>query len=234
MKVAVLSDIHGNVDALKAVLEMAKTHQVDKILVLGDFVGYYYHPDKVLSELKSWDCEMIQGNHEEILKSLYTKDVSESEIIKKYGSGHKIALEKLKESELKMLFELPYFKSVQLETFKVMMCHGSNFDKDYYLYPNETNEILNRCSSNEHQFIFVGHSHYPFVRTFEGSTLVNVGSVGQSRMAGGVANWIILHTENHSIQFMNSRYDISNICKEVKEKDPSNEYLWKILERNNG
>lgn len=234
MKVAILSDIHGNIDALNAVLNMAKEHQVDQLLILGDFVGYYYYPNLVLDALSTWNCQMIKGNHEEILEQLDLNQVDTEIIQKKYGIGHKVALDKLTLSQKKFLFALPNSKSIIIEGLRILMCHGSNFDKDYYLYPNEESSTLDKCVSKDYDFIFVGHSHYPFVRSKEGTTLVNSGSVGQSRLVGGIANWVILHTNNQSVQFMNTQYNSSAMISEIKKVDPNNEYLWKILERSNG
>ena len=69
MKIAVLSDIHGNHLALREVLDDASRLDVGELFVLGDSVGYYYHPDKVLEQLTAWQMEMIQGNHEPMLQT---------------------------------------------------------------------------------------------------------------------------------------------------------------------
>ena len=53
MKIGIISDIHGNYDALFSVLEKAKKESVDHLLILGDIVGYYYHPEKILNLLAS-------------------------------------------------------------------------------------------------------------------------------------------------------------------------------------
>ena len=70
MKVAVLSDIHGNYDAFKEVLKKAEQEGVKHLLILGDIVGYYYSPQKILKSLSDWSFDMIKGNHEDILGSL--------------------------------------------------------------------------------------------------------------------------------------------------------------------
>jgi predicted phosphodiesterase len=64
MKIGVISDIHGNYDALVQVLKKAKIEGVAHLLLLGDIVGYYYHPDKILNALSEWSFDMIKGNHE--------------------------------------------------------------------------------------------------------------------------------------------------------------------------
>ena len=80
MKVAVISDIHGNFDALVAVLEKAENENVTHLLNLGDVVGYYYYPDKIMDLLSQWSFDIIKGNHEKILEDLIA-DSSLSETI---------------------------------------------------------------------------------------------------------------------------------------------------------
>ena len=70
MKIGVISDIHGNSDALAEVLKKAKEENVEHLLVLGDLVGYYYHPDKIMKLLSEWSFDIIKGNHEKILEDL--------------------------------------------------------------------------------------------------------------------------------------------------------------------
>ena len=62
-------------------------------MILGDIVGYYYHPDKILELLSEWSCDMIKGNHEQILEDLIVRSMLDESIRLKYGSGHKEAIE---------------------------------------------------------------------------------------------------------------------------------------------
>ena len=75
MKIAVLSDIHGNNFALDDVLKECKLENVEKLLILGDIVGYYYHPELVLKMLSEWEYEIIKGNHEVILQELHEREL---------------------------------------------------------------------------------------------------------------------------------------------------------------
>ena len=67
MKIAILSDIHGNIFALDAVLEKVLQAEVDRIIFLGDFTGYYYHSREVFDRLNELSATMILGNHEHII-----------------------------------------------------------------------------------------------------------------------------------------------------------------------
>jgi putative phosphoesterase len=232
MKIAVISDIHGNYDALAAVLNKAKKENVVHLLVLGDIVGYYYHPDKILNLLSHWSFDVIKGNHEKILEDLIS-DSSLSESIRlKYGSGHQQAIEKLTKEQLGFLRKLPETKSVKLSEISLLMCHGSPWSNNFYIYPDCDKEVILKCNSTIHDFVLIGHSHYAFAIKNDSSILINPGSVGQSRQEGGKAFWSIINTENGCFQMLSTDYNTEKLLKEVAEKDPEIEYLSKVLKRN--
>jgi putative phosphoesterase len=231
MKIAVISDIHGNYDALVAVLEKANKENVEHLLVLGDIVGYYYHPDKIFKLLSEWSFDIIKGNHEKILESLIETPSLEESIRLKYGSGHQEAINKLTKKQLEFLKDLPETKSVQFNEVSLLMSHGSPWSNDYYIYPDCENETIVKCDSKEHDFVLIGHSHYAFAIKNTNSILINPGSVGQSRQTGGKASWCIINTVNKCFQLMSTDYNIENLVNEISKKDSEIKYLTKILKR---
>lgn len=232
MKIAVISDIHGNYDALVEVLNKAKKEGVEHLLVLGDIVGYYYHPDKILNALAEWSFDIIKGNHEKILKDLIVDPSLYESIRLKYGNGHQEAINKLTKEQLEFLKDLPETKSVQFDDTSLLMCHGSPWSNDYYIYPDCENEVILKCDSSAHDFVLIGHSHYAFAIKNAKSILINPGSVGQSRQIGGKASWCIINTVNRCFQMLSTDYNTEKLISEVKEKDPEIKYLTKILKRN--
>lgn len=231
MKIAVISDIHGNYDALEVVLKKARAEGVKHLLVLGDIVGYYYHPDKILSALFEWSYDLIKGNHEYMLEDLM-KDASIGESIRlKYGSGHQEAIDKLSKEQLQFLKTLPDTKTVKLDDATILMCHGSPWSNDFYIYPDADNETLLKCDSSIHDFVLIGHSHYQFAVRNKSSMLVNPGSVGQSRQHGGLADWCIINTENKCFQMLSTPYSTEKLITEIATKDKDIDYLNKILKR---
>ncbi len=231
MIIAVISDIHGNHYALNQVLILAKKYGVEKLLVLGDIVGYYYYPDKVIALLREWPIEIIKGNHENTLQDLYECKVDNEEIKRKYGSGHELALTKLSDTELNWLFHLPEQLSVHCDGVSFQLNHGSPMQPNIYLYPDTGIEILEQCNSNIHDFVLIGHSHYSFSYRCKHSTLINSGSVGQSRQKGGIANWLLINTENKCYQVMATPYDVSSLVDDVRLIDPDFEYGYSVLIR---
>lgn len=231
MKIGIISDIHGNQYALKEVLNDFKKKGIEKILVLGDIVGYYYHPEIILDLLSSWDYEIIKGNHEELLEKLYNNKIESSLLITKYGRGHEAALKKLNEETLEWLFTLPEHKTVEIEGVRFQLNHGSPSRIDEYIYPDAPIEKLEECNSIRHDFVLIGHSHYSFSYQCKNSVLINCGSVGQSRQKGGVAYWASVNTDDKTYALNTTSYDVSNLLLEVKKNDPEAEYMYNILQR---
>lgn len=231
MKIAVISDIHGNYDALVEVLKKAKKEKVEHLLVLGDIVGYYYHPDKILHLLSEWNFDIIKGNHENILEDLIADQKLGESIRLKYGSGHQEAINKLTNQQLNFLSGLPETKSLQINEMSILMCHGSPWSNDFYIYPDCENETLLKCDSKEHDFVLIGHSHYAFIVKNANSILINPGSVGQSRQTGGMASWAIINTINGCFQLLTTDYNVEKLLNEVEEKDADIKYLAEILKR---
>ncbi len=232
MKVAVISDIHGNHYALAEALKVARKERAEKVLVLGDICGYYYHPDKVLQLIKEWDYLMIRGNHERLLLELKNGKVNEIDIRNKYGSGHRLAIEKLSPEEMDEICNAPDQLLVTIQNTSILMCHGSPIDKDQYLYPDSDRITLEGCDVEGVNLVLVGHSHYPFSFRNKFSTLINVGSIGQSRGIGGIASWVMINSTNGAFEIKATPYPIEKLEQEIDLIDPDVRYLKEILKRN--
>jgi len=232
MKIAVLADIHGNHYGLFQVLQEARKEQVEKLFILGDIIGYYYHPDKVLGLLSEWEYIFIKGNHEELLSKILAGELDIKVLQEKYGSGHRAAISSLSSSQLEKLIKSPEKLLIEIEGLKILMSHGSPWDKNLYLYPDTDEKILNMASETGADIVLIGHSHYQFLHNHKNTVLLNPGSVGQSRSTGGLADWAIINTKNKVIQLRSTLYDTTSLITEVNETDPENAYLKNVLTRN--
>jgi putative phosphoesterase len=232
MKIAVVSDIHGNHFALKKVLDTARKEKADKLLVLGDICGYYYHPDKCLQLIEEWPHELIKGNHEDLLFELKQGKIEETQLRDKYGSGHRLAMQKLTDSQITKITNAPEKISVQYDDITLLMCHGSPLNHNQYLYPDTGKMELEKCDVENVDLVLVGHSHYPFAFRNRFSTLINAGSVGQARNTGGLASWLMINTLSKTFEIKATPYATIELEKEVKLVDPENKYLLEILTRN--
>lgn len=231
MIVAVIADIHGNDVAMEAVAKQMIKAKVEKVWVLGDIVGYYYHPERVLDTLSSWNCEIIKGNHEKMM-DLATRDKKYlHEVTQKYGHGIEKAIVHLNKKQVNLLGTLPENKLIKLGNLSVKICHGSSWDNDFRVYPDTAKQILERNFTPESDYVFLGHTHYSFIYQRVGKVLVNPGSVGQARDFGGLANWVLFNTTSKVIIFKSTVYDRTELIKEIRNNDPQIKYLQDVLYR---
>lgn len=231
MRIAVLSDIHGNFHALEAVLKQCKKYEIDKYLLLGDYVGYYYEPKKVWDTICCLDGLMIKGNHEDLLRASQMSFEKRLEIKKKYGIGHEIALKQFSYKDLKKLYSLPEKRIFKFGNFSLQLNHGSPWDQNEYLYPDTDPKIFEKANQSKIDFVFVGHSHYPFIKKLTHSTIINPGSVGQNRQKGGIATWGFIDLFKVKIEIMKTKYSVDKLARKVKINDPDIAYNHSILFR---
>ena len=231
MKVAVLSDIHGNIDALHAVAQELLQSAVEEIWVLGDVVGYYYYPDEVMELLFSFKIKIIRGNHEVLLGQLMQGTASTEEVTRKYGSGHKFAMELLSDDQKTILVEAPDLMEFCVGGVRCLLAHGAPWSRFEYLYPDSAIAKLSRINDYLVDFIFVGHSHHSFVFEGDSAVLVNVGSVGQCRTTGGIAEWCLFDVSRQEIILKKTLYDIKRLKRAAEDFDPDLAYLVSVLKR---
>ena len=231
MKIAILSDIHGNDEALRAVLNEIDKMGVDKILFLGDYVGYYYNADIILDLIKSYDKEMIKGNHELLMKQSLNDKEKSLVNQKKYGSGIEYTKKSLSTEQINYLINLPEKKELEIDGLKILMCHGSPWDVWEYIYPDASEEIKKKCLDSDADFVFIGHSHYSFIYEHDNKVLMNVGSVGQNRKVGGIANFGFWDTKKNICVIKESPYDTKQLIEQAKKIDPEHKYLVNVLNR---
>ena len=231
MKLALLGDIHGNHLALQAVLAAASSSGVEKLLITGDLVGYYYAPLKVLEMLQPWDRHIVRGNHEDMLNSARFDPAFLAQVDVRYGSGLRTAIEQIDAEQLDELCNLPHPLELVIDGCKILLCHGAPWDVDQYVYPDAVPEMLERCAKHDFDLVVMGHTHYPMQHAIGKTLLVNPGSVGQPRNRQPGAHWAIFDTHNRSHEFHQEQYDSSALVQECHQRNPELPYLAKALTR---
>jgi putative phosphoesterase len=229
---AILSDIHGNSAALKRVLEEAQSLGVYHLLILGDQIGYYYDACGVYDLLDSWSKDIIRGNHEDMLVGLIDHSINADVIKRKYGSALEIATRTLSTEKLELIKSHKRTERLSFDDIHILLAHGSPWNTDEYIYPDANRDRLEKCGAIGLDYVFLGHTHYPFIYKAKHSLIINPGSIGQSRVCGGIADWGILNTINRVYTPKHTPYDTKPICEIVEKTDPDVPYLRDILERN--
>ena len=161
MRYLILSDIHSNDEALAAVLARVRRKRYDRVVVLGDFVGYGANPNQVIDRIRRMGKEkvMIRGNHDKVVCGLESGDLFNPVALR----AARWTTEKLASRNLKFLEALPLGPATVDGAFAI--CHGSPRDEDAYIF-TDYDAYLN-FRELEANVCFFGHSHIPCVFTLE-------------------------------------------------------------------
>ena len=176
MRIAVVSDIHGNLPALEAVVENFSRRSVDRVVNLGDNLSGPLLPLETARYLMAQPWIHLAGNHE---RQLLSDDVP------KRLESDEYALSQLTATELAWIATLRPRLELSPE---ILLCHGTPDSDVHYLLETVTPsglrmadaaEVDQRLGNNTHALVLCGHTHVPrAIRSSRGSFIVNPGSVG--------------------------------------------------------
>lgn len=190
MKIAVFSDVHGNAFYFRSCLEAMAKDGVAWYVFLGDAVGYIPYVNEVFDLLHKLDAHCLMGNHEAMLCGLLEQEIRKESIYQ-----HSKAIERLDKSIISEIKNLLPFYEIKVDGLKLLFLHGSPWNPlNGYLYKDAF--VSKRY---DYDFVFVGHTHRPFVMTQFNTTFVNVGSVGLPRDIGNMPSYAVLDTHYISV-----------------------------------
>lgn len=224
MKIAVISDIHANYQALEAVLKDIKEQGCEKILCLGDLAMAGPEPQKVIDFVKKQNWEIIQGNTDKMIAE-YTDELADNvrKIFPVMGNALADDNKILGVSEKDYLKNLPEQKELVIEGVKILLVHGSPRRNNEDILPDrpidEIEEIIKGVGAD---LIFCGHTHVPCgYQTNNKQTVVNVGSIGRPMTKNPEACYVMaeVNAGEFSIEHRFVDYDrktASNIMKSRK------------------
>jgi protein phosphatase len=186
MKIVIISDIHGNFDALSALRET-----YDELWVLGDLVNYGPEPEPVIEFVMSKAAIVVRGNHDHSIG--YNEDPRCSPRFREMAEATRRYTDSvLKFGHKHFLRSLPLFVETRRGETRFYLCHAIPSDPLFGYCEAESPRWANEAESIAADVIWVGHTHVPAMRTIGSTTIVNPGSLGQpktGRPEGRYAVW---------------------------------------------
>jgi predicted phosphodiesterase len=234
MKIAIISDIHANYEALETVFADSSAQKVDEIVCLGDIVGYGANPNECIDLIKKKCPVRILGNHDAAAVGLLSTD--------HFNVHAKIAIdwtiENLTANSQSFLRSLPLKENKFDHTF----VHATPYEPNMWYYITSLEEAAFNFQFFDTSFCFVGHTHIPIIIVLENEKevyvhqgpsidfakmpnarfLINMGSVGQPRDRNPQSCYGILDTELQTFTFRRLSYDIAktqNKMRKIKMPD---------------
>lgn len=219
MKLALISDIHANLEALQAVFREIEAHQVDRIDCLGDVIGYGCDPVACLDMINRHCSIKLMGNHEYAAIGVLP---SEAMNLAARQSIH-WTQGQLGDREISIIAD---FDMTAVDS-DCLLVHASPHEPDEWHYILSQREAQEGFAQLNHAIGFHGHTHLPLifcqapngkVRTIVGhdfdpdeecSYLINVGSVGQPRDNDPRASYVIFDVNEMSVSYHRVEYDVA-------------------------
>ena len=226
MKIACISDIHGNKLALDNVLEDIKKEGATKILVLGDLAMGGYDPNYTIEKIFSLEnVDIIQGNTDKLIVN-YSDEMYNSMHPKNplMAGALKLDVVEIKEKNKELLKNLPENKVVDIDAIKILMAHGSPRRQDENIFADTPlNEVEEMVKNSPCDLIFVGHTHIPCGFSLEsGKTVVNAGSVGRSMTEDKMPIYLLMTVNSDgsfSFEHKKVKYDNKKVAEIIKNRN---------------
>jgi predicted phosphodiesterase len=236
-RVGIFSDIHGNLQALEAVLAQLDKSDVDFIICCGDVVGYGANPNECSDLLRQRQIPTLAGNHDYAALSLI--DITYfNEVAKRAITWTR---EKITKENMDYLRELPMVITVA----DMFFVHATPRNPESWNYVLTIGDARQAFQHFDQRVCFIGHSHTPFIVENDNDSLscpenplvelregcrylVNVGSVGQPRDRNPDACYAIYDREKGAIEICRCEYDLGGAQEAIRGEGLPNELAERL------
>jgi putative phosphoesterase len=216
MRVAVLSDIHGNLVGLDACLaDLHAQGGADAIVAAGDLCVDGPKPKKVLQRLEEVGAQAVRGNTDRELAALDDARFDPTEIAQLDWARRDLG-----EKWLQWLNDLPFAIRIGEENNQLLVVHANPTNDHEHLWPDADDAMLERLVDGERATaIAFGHLHLPYVRVWRGKMLVNVASAGLPKDGDARAGYAIFTERNGGWEVKHRRveFDVKKVATQLAD-----------------
>jgi putative phosphoesterase len=233
--VAVITDIHGNLAALKASLARIAELSIERIYCGGDLVGYGPHPNQVCALVQEREIPTIYGNYD------YAIGRDEEDCGCAYVTPHDRELGQQSvawtlahtdPAAKDFMRGLPFDLRFAVGRTDAHLVHGSPRKVNEYLFEDKPARLYERLAAAERDGVLVfGHTHRPWAHEYGGVLFVNCGSVGKPKDGDPRGAFAVLEPAGDSVEARIERvaYDAAAVAEQVRSGGLPAEYAEKLL-----
>jgi putative phosphoesterase len=229
-RVAIFSDIHGNLPALDAVLADIESQEPDAVYCLGDLVGYAASPNDVIDRIRTRRIRTVMGNYDDGVG--YERDecgCAYRDPVDRQLGARSLAWTKAHTTDENKGFLRTLHKEIRFDANgrRVLLVHGSPRKLNEYLFEDRPISSFQRlAASSNADVIFFGHTHKPYVKTVDGVLFVNAGSVGKPKDLDWRACYAML--EGGNVSFRRVEYDVHAAAAAIRASELPQEFAIDI------
>ncbi len=210
MRIAIISDIHSNLQALREVALKIEAGSVDMTVCAGDVVGYGADPNACCEAVRRLTQVSILGNHDVAALRHDPSGMNPYAAAAALWTAHELS-----ENARSYLLSLKESARIDAQRRVLAMHHGSLDSIWEYLYEEDVaEEMLRKADAN---VLIFGHTHVPYVKKLERGLIVNPGSVGQPRDHDPRASLALVDTNPLSCSIVRVQYDIEGAAEAIIE-----------------
>jgi putative phosphoesterase len=228
MRIAIFSDVHGNLPALDAVLANIGSQQPDAIYCLGDLVGYAPFPNEVVERIRQEAIPTIMGNYDDGVG--FERDdcgCAYREEDEKRRGDQSLAWTKTHVTSENKAFLRTLKPEIRFDADgrRVLLVHGSPRKINEYLFEDRPIASFQRLAASSNADIIVyGHTHKPYTKLVDGVLFLNAGSVGKPKDGDRRACYAVLDTKSTAAQFVRVEYDLARVTTAIRQSDLPHEF----------
>ncbi len=217
---AIISDIHGNLPALEAVLADIEAGGISVIYHLGDLVGYNPFPNECVALVRERGLAGITGNYDQAVLGTVANPVAtflNPQITSMGKEIYRWTAAEVDRGSREFLASLPERLTLRAGPWEMLLTHGSPRHIRDYIRPWTPEETLREIvAAVAENVIITGHTHIPLVRRVNGTWLLNPGSVGFPKDGNPWAAYAILTPgEELQVEIRRVPYDIEATAREI-------------------
>ena len=222
MRIAIFSDIHGNLPALKAVLADIEAQEPDRVYCLGDLVGYAASPNEVVDLIRQRGLPTVMGNYDDGVGFERAEcGCAYREPLDQELGQQSLEWTKAHTTEANgkaFLRELVPQIRFEADGKRILLVHGSPRKMNEYLFEDRPLSSFQRLArSSEADVIAFGHTHMPYLKRVDGVLFVNVGSVGKPKDGDARGCYAVLETPQLAVALRRVPYDVAAAAQAIRQ-----------------
>lgn len=224
MKIAIISDIHANIEALQSVLNDIEGQNVNSIYCTGDLVGYAPFPNEVIDVIRNKRIPTVMGNYDDGVGNMRFICGCDYKDEKTQFLGEQSinwTKEHTTEQNKEFLRNLPTEIRFNVGGRRVLLVHGSPNRLNEYIYEEDAAKHAAELTDQGNTDILVcGHTHLPFHVTFQNKHIINAGSVGKPKHGAPQATYVIISLlESVIVEIRKVKYNFEATATAIEESD---------------
>ncbi len=209
MRILIASDLHGNLEAVRAL-----PTRYDELWVLGDLVNYGPNPAEVIEFVREHASLAVRGNHDDAIG--YDRDPECSLPYRRLAEETgRFTMSVVTDHQREFLRALPLTAERKVGDLRFFACHAAPGDPLHEYRPADSELWAQDAAKGFCDVLLAGHTHVAFCRTVDGRRVANPGSVGQSKQAGGRAYYAIW--EDGRLQLESVEYELEITVAKVRK-----------------